>query len=395
MRRKMAQNAYRRSGRLPIRTSDPHTPSVMRYQAALRPDLGVWGSLVRIQSPRPASTGHLGVRTSQGKMARGRWRGDGRKSRPGCRRASLLALARRSRRSIFFAALIGVADPGQPRLERAGRGRHHLSRQQWRPRRPRPAGRGAGPRLAAAASRSRDFADADPRCPLDRVRRGRAAGLSRDPDAGATSRSRTAAVGADRRRAGDACRMGRATRPTPPAQSASRPEQYRRLWAVDPRRIRARPDGKPIRIDHPGYGPARRLLPRRRQGQRDPHLQPVGRRPAPRWPGSRRRCGRRSSRAWCGGIGERRSEHVAAEIGILGDAGELLLRRMRRRSTSVSPLRSSAVKLTSSSSFSITVCSRRAPIFSSASFTSAAIRASAAMPSSAKSIVTPSVASSA
>ena len=55
------------------------------------------------------------------------------------------------------------------------------------------------------------------------------------------------------------------------------------------------------------------------------------------------------------------------------------------------PPRSSASKLTSSSSFSITVWSRRAPIFSIWPFTSAAIRATARMPSSVKSMLTPSV----
>ena len=61
----------------------------------------------------------------------------------------------------------------------------------------------------------------------------------------------------------------------------------------------------------------------------------------------------------------------------------------------VSPALSVAVKLTSSSSRSMTVCRRRAPIFSTEAFTSADRVASASMESSVKSSVTCSVASSA
>ena len=56
-----------------IRTSDLHTPSVMRYQAALRPDE---------LPPRDirAATAHLGRRIIQGKVQReAQWRGDGEK----------------------------------------------------------------------------------------------------------------------------------------------------------------------------------------------------------------------------------------------------------------------------------------------------------------------------
>ena len=50
-----------------IRTSDLHTPSVMRYQAALRPD---W----------PA---HLGRATNHGKVRReGGWLDEGKKAKP-------------------------------------------------------------------------------------------------------------------------------------------------------------------------------------------------------------------------------------------------------------------------------------------------------------------------
>ena len=57
------------------------------------------------------------------------------------------------------------------------------------------------------------------------------------------------------------------------AQIRLRPEEYRRLWAA----IRAdfaldRTAGR-SRIDHPGYGPCRRLLSGDRQGKRDPYLQ--------------------------------------------------------------------------------------------------------------------------
>ena len=50
-----------------IRTSDPHTPSVMRYQAALRPDL--FAAFV-------TARGHLVRRASQGKRGRQEWRGE-------------------------------------------------------------------------------------------------------------------------------------------------------------------------------------------------------------------------------------------------------------------------------------------------------------------------------
>ena len=90
-----------------IRTSDLHTPSVMRYQAALRPD---W-------------LAHLGSPTNLGKVRReGGWRGGGEKANPasglgGCLTA-LLALP-----ALYFsAALIGSLVPVNRGWTEPGRG---------------------------------------------------------------------------------------------------------------------------------------------------------------------------------------------------------------------------------------------------------------------------------
>ena len=108
-------------------------------------------------------------------------------------------------------------------------------------------------RLAAAAAEAR-FRRVRPRRRMDRVRRGRGAGLSRHADAGATSRRADRLVGADRRRAGDACRMGRAIRPPTRRGKSACAGGISPPVGGDPRRFPARPTERPIRIDHPGYG---------------------------------------------------------------------------------------------------------------------------------------------
>ena len=57
-------------------------------------------------------------------------------------------------------------------------------------------------------------------------------------------------------------------------------------------------------------------------------------------------------------------QNEPAQIGVFGEVADMRSRRRRRRSSRVSPERSGAVKLISSSTRSITVCSRRAPMFS-------------------------------
>ena len=131
-----------------------------------------------------------------------------------------------------------LAGPGQPRLDRAGRGHHHLSRRQRHPRRHHPAGAGAGPRLGGRLVPKRDFAAPDPAARWVAFGVGRGAGLSRNA---ALARHQAAddLVGADRRQARDARRMGRGPalcRPRhPPAARGISP-----AVGSDPRRLRAR-----------------------------------------------------------------------------------------------------------------------------------------------------------
>ena len=82
---------------------------------------------------------------------------------------SLLALARDAR-ALSARGADRLADPGQPRLDRAGAGHDHLPRRQRRPRRHHHAGRGAGARLAPLVPQAR-LRRAPTRCRLDRVRR--------------------------------------------------------------------------------------------------------------------------------------------------------------------------------------------------------------------------------
>ena len=69
----------------------------------------------------------------------------------------------------------------------------------------------------------------------------------------------------------------------------------------------------------------------------------------------------------------RHSQNKPAQIGVRGQVADRLLAHRRRRSSIVSPHRSGAVKEISSSTRSITVCSRRAPMFSTLELTSTAM----------------------
>ena len=169
-----------------------------------------------------------------------------------------------------------------------------------------------------------------------------------------------------------------------------RPEEYRRLWSS----IRAEfANGAAAAYSSQRLRLLRRLLSRRRQGERDQHLQQPGSRTDFRLAGIKTSVRPPFTPGLSGATG-RPLRDVTAEVRIAGNAISCFSTKLAS-TTSLSPRRSSASKLTSSSSFSITVWSRRAPIFSTASLTSAAMRASASMPSSANSIVTPSVPSSA
>ena len=74
------------------------------------------------------------------------------------------------------------------------------------------------------------------------------------------------------------------------------------LVGSDPRGVRARRGGRSA-FDSPRLRPLRRLLSRRRQGERDQHLQQLGRATDSGWRGSRPACGRRSSTGWSGATG--------------------------------------------------------------------------------------------
>ena len=104
-----------------IRTSDPHTPSVMRYQAALRPDLA---------SPLSwTATGHLVRRASQGKVQAGGMSGAaktaGKSGVGAARRCSLLAAIPAL---YLLAALVGSLVPVNRGWSEPDAGRHHLPR---------------------------------------------------------------------------------------------------------------------------------------------------------------------------------------------------------------------------------------------------------------------------
>ena len=113
------------------------------------------------------------------------------------------------------------------------------------------------------------------------------------------------------------------------------PEQYRRLWAA----IRAG-----FELDREASRSAStipataRATPSTEGSARPTRSTPATNGPpaASASPESRRRCGRRSSRGWCGGIGGG-SEHVAAQVGVLGDPAPAAPRRRRGRSPASRP----------------------------------------------------------
>ena len=199
-----------------IRTSDPHTPSVMRYQAALRPDRGLAS---RQQSP---ITQAMGQTTATQKIHFAPPLG----ARAGGDPARLSACGAHR-----------LAGARQSRLDGAGRGRDDLSRQQRPPLGHRHAGECAGPRLDALRAEER-FRRAGPGRPLGRLRLRRGARLSRHA-ALAGHHTCDDLVGADRRQAGDARRMGI----EPALSRPRRPAAARGIsppMGSDPRRLRAR-----------------------------------------------------------------------------------------------------------------------------------------------------------
>src|SRR5256885_10205183 len=123
-----------------IRTSDLHTPSVMRYQAALRPDMA--GASRQGHNSRQGANGSpSGAAKAKRQMGKVGW--------AGAQRAARLA------RVVFGGGADRLAGSGQSRLER-DRPRHdHLPRRQWSPCRHRHAGRRARPRLAPADPEAR------------------------------------------------------------------------------------------------------------------------------------------------------------------------------------------------------------------------------------------------
>ena len=195
------------------------------------------------------------------------------------------------------------AGPGQSRLARARRGHHHLPRRQWRPRRPGPAGRR---RRASTGAPLLPQVRLRPTCPPTREWIAFGAGERRvyleTPTWGdLTPQDRCGR--ADRRRAGDACRMDRRpglcrARDPPDARTISPPV------GRDPRRLRAR---RATASRSASTIPATaRATPSTKASAGPTRSTPATNGPpaASASPGSRRRCGRRSSRGWCGGIGK-------------------------------------------------------------------------------------------
>ena len=138
-----------------IRTSDLHTPSVMRYQAALRPDL--------------AAASRQGYPTRQGRkgsrVARRR-----RKGKAGKWVGRLLTLLLAVPALYLVAALIGSLMPVNRGWTEPAAGHDHLHRRQRHPRRHHHAGARPGARLDAA----------DPEARLRRGRPERRAGSPSD-----------------------------------------------------------------------------------------------------------------------------------------------------------------------------------------------------------------------
>ena len=154
----------------------------------------------------------------------------------------------------LLAALVGSLVPVNRGWTEPAQGTTDLPRRQRRPRRHRHAGQGAGPRLGAAD-------------PGERLRRGRPRRRAGSRSARASSGSiSTRRPGADitprtiwSALAGGERVMHVEYVPSPDYAVRADPPAARGISAAvgrDPRRLRARPQRRPQRIDHPGYGPA-------------------------------------------------------------------------------------------------------------------------------------------
>src|SRR5256885_9995630 len=204
-----------------IRTSDLHTPSVMRYQAALRPDMA--GASRQGHNSRQGPNGSpSGAATAKRQIGQVGW--------AGAERAARLARAVSARRADR------LPGPGQSRLGRGAARHDHLPRRQWRPRRHHHAGGRAGPRLAPAATPAR-LRRARSRRAVHRLRLGRAAGLSQHADL-VGSDAADDLVGADRRQMGYARRISRRPELRGPRNSAA-PRRISPAVVRDPCRLRA------------------------------------------------------------------------------------------------------------------------------------------------------------
>ena len=167
--------------------------------------------------------------------------------------ASLLAIAR-DPVLYLLAALIGSLIPVNRGWSEPDARHHHLPRQQRRPCRPRPAGRGAGPRLAAAAA-AKPTSPRPPPTPNGSPSARASGGSISKRRAGATSSRRTiwaALTGGERVMHVEWIRDPGLSTLAPSASAR------RNIAACGPRSAptsSSTADGKPLRIDHPGYGP--------------------------------------------------------------------------------------------------------------------------------------------
>ena len=246
-----------------IRTSDLHTPSVMRYQAALRPDLA--GASRQAPSVKARCGG------------RRKWRGGGEKRK--ARQvgwARHRCAARASRRSICVAALIGSLVPVNRGWTEPAAGHH----------------RSTSPTTAStptSSCRSRRRGSTGAADPEQRLRRRRSRTRAGSPSARARSGSiSTRRPGGTSRRARIWSALAGGKRvmhveyvPSPAyavREIRLRPEEYRRLWAairadfaLDPQRPAAahRPSGlRPVATLSTGATG---------KAKRGPHLQQLGR----------------------------------------------------------------------------------------------------------------------
>ena len=110
-----------------------------------------------------------------------------------------------------------------------------------------------------------------------------------------------------------------------------RPEEYRRLWAAIRADFVLDARGRPIRIDHPGYGPRDAFYRGTGKASAIHTCNQLGRRAACASPGSRTSLWSPFVQGLVWRYRRGRSEHVAAEVGVLGDARRAAARRRPRR----------------------------------------------------------------